>query len=688
MLKDGSTVVIFHIDGAQIYRSKQSDTWIWVWSLGNLSPDNRFKKRYVMPGGFIPGPNKPKNMDSFLFRTFHHLAALQNCVDGLPVWDGERKELFFTDIFFLYATADTPGMAYLSGLVGHSGRYGCRLYCKQPGRHKHRSPQYYPARLKPMNYTIEGCDFPDIPWGEPAEPPDVKEKRYLDNLAYLLASRNQREYQLRRLTTGIAKPSLLTALPRTHRLGFPNCCPGDIMHLASLNLTEVYWGLWCGTIKSAPTDDKRTWDWYTLDPDGDVWKAHGAQVAAATQHIPSSFGRPPRDPAKKMNSSYKAVEWQNYAYGLAPAMLLGIIPDKYWRNYCKVVSGIRTFHQYKTLREDLVAASKILDQHTMEFELLYYQRRADRLHFVRQSHHAVTHLGPETHRIGSYPCTSAFLMERMIGILTAEIRLHSGDKVYANLGRRGARCAQVNALKAIIPSLSYEDLEQDKQPNGSVTLEDGYVLLRARERTAHTMSTSHASALRALCTQEGRAVAETWNPYIRRWSRLRLPNGQVARSAWGELARTSRQVRRSRNIKVRATIFLLAHLLSCTSLQFKGDDNSCEFGEVKYYFQLRLAGDMRTFAVVAVHSRPDDHLLRLSSNTLWACKHGDDTSLAVIDVAKIESVVAVVPYPRTPAEGHLPDEHFVGRHFVMEKLGLEVMRFSGLPEDEEDRAEI
>ncbi|KIJ09474.1 hypothetical protein PAXINDRAFT_87391 [Paxillus involutus ATCC 200175] len=45
----------------------------------------RYKKKYVLLGVIIPGPNKPKNIDFFLFPSFHHIAALQH--EGPPVWD-------------------------------------------------------------------------------------------------------------------------------------------------------------------------------------------------------------------------------------------------------------------------------------------------------------------------------------------------------------------------------------------------------------------------------------------------------------------------------------------------------------------------------------------------------------------------------------------------------------------------
>lgn len=60
-------VLMFLIDGAQLYAKKASACWIYIWVLLNLSPAQRYKKKCVFIGGFIPGPNNPKNTDSFLF---------------------------------------------------------------------------------------------------------------------------------------------------------------------------------------------------------------------------------------------------------------------------------------------------------------------------------------------------------------------------------------------------------------------------------------------------------------------------------------------------------------------------------------------------------------------------------------------------------------------------------------------
>ena len=58
-IKNGDTILLFSLDGAQFYKHKESDYWIYIWVL-NLSSDKRYKKKHILPGAFIPGPNKPK----------------------------------------------------------------------------------------------------------------------------------------------------------------------------------------------------------------------------------------------------------------------------------------------------------------------------------------------------------------------------------------------------------------------------------------------------------------------------------------------------------------------------------------------------------------------------------------------------------------------------------------------------
>ena len=47
------------IDGAQLYRDKLSDCWMFIWIVHNFRPGLRYTKSFVIPGGFVPSPEKP-----------------------------------------------------------------------------------------------------------------------------------------------------------------------------------------------------------------------------------------------------------------------------------------------------------------------------------------------------------------------------------------------------------------------------------------------------------------------------------------------------------------------------------------------------------------------------------------------------------------------------------------------------
>ncbi|KIM55008.1 hypothetical protein SCLCIDRAFT_135597 [Scleroderma citrinum Foug A] len=60
------TLHMISIDGAQLFKSKESDCWIYIWIILELLPDHRYKKKHVLPGAIIPGLKKLKFIESFL----------------------------------------------------------------------------------------------------------------------------------------------------------------------------------------------------------------------------------------------------------------------------------------------------------------------------------------------------------------------------------------------------------------------------------------------------------------------------------------------------------------------------------------------------------------------------------------------------------------------------------------------
>ena len=530
------TIISSSLDGAQLYQNKKSDTWISIWILNNLSPNQRYKKKHVLPGTIIPGPNKPKITDSYLFRGLHHLSALQREDNGagLTMWDAVAGKTIKSRIILALSMADALGMAETDGRVGHHGARGCRLGCPMKGRHKPHTGHYFAAHLRPNNYTIPDCNHPDIDIRNLSTLSCVDYER---DLSKVVASMDQHAYERNRKETGISKPTILSGLVTGLMLPVPRCFPLDLMHLLFINLGELLIPLWRGTLKCDSTDDITSWEWAKLN--GDAWQAHGKLVANATQFFPSSFHRPPRNPTEKISSGYKATEYFHYLFGLGPGYFRAILPPKYWKNFCKLVRGVHILTQRHITGAQLRIAHSHLVQFVEEFENLYYQRRVDRLHFCRPCIHTLLHACPEVARVGPGAYSTQFTMERTIGDLGQEIRQPSNP--FANLARRALRRSQVNALKNIHPNL--DPTAVPRLPRHSKELGDGYVLLRPRDKNPVEILEPALGILSASGT-----VGEANT--IRRWGRLRLPNGQIARSLWGEQRRIGQKIRISRNVKV------------------------------------------------------------------------------------------------------------------------------------------
>ncbi|KAI0812771.1 hypothetical protein BC629DRAFT_1280765 [Irpex lacteus] len=437
------------------------------------------------------------------------------------------------------------------------------------------------------------------------------------------------------------------------------------MHLGSINLPDLLLGLWCGTIAcdTGSGDDKGRWDWAVFR-DSALWNKHGKQVAAATPYLPGSFDRPPRNPAEKLHSGYKAMEFLTYIYGLGPGLFYGVLPMAHWKSFCKLVRGVRIVSQKVIKKHELTEADRLLLEFCIEFEKLYYQRDPSRIHFVRQSIHALSHIATETTRIGPYAGVTQWTMENTIGNLGREVRQHSN--AFANLAQRAVRRCQINAIKAMLPELD----PPKPLPRNAVVLSEDYVLLHKHEHTPKPVSPIETTVFRDFVNSRGIDKSDDWHarPTVSRSARLRLPNGQVARSLWIEAGRPLTGLRMSRNVKIR-------------------QDGITKFAEVRYYFRMRdhADGEERTYAMVDMYGDPDADLLEQSSHTLWSCAaQQNGIGLQIVDVTDIKAVVAMVPHPPldNPNLGDLSS-----RVFVVEKVGLDVLMMGGVVEETEDETE-
>ncbi|KAH9915964.1 uncharacterized protein BXZ73DRAFT_92551 [Epithele typhae] len=402
------------------------------------------------------------------------------------------------------------------------------------------------------------------------------------------------------------------------------------MHLFGLNVTDLLVKLWRGSREFC--DDKRgdsvaSWEWVCLT--GDTWVRHGAQVAAARHYLPGSFDRPPRNPAEKINSGYKCWEFLTWIYTLAPALLYGVLPDEYWVNFCMLASGVRIVFQCESSAKDRENAYNLLAQFVYDFEDLYIQRKVSRIHFSPQCMHTIPHMALET-----------FPMECTIGDLGQQIRQPA--KPFENLAEQSLRRTQINAVRSIIPSLKRQKVSNVPRKD----LGDGYVLMHPREqRYRQAEDNEDILILRYIEDRLGSTsqAREDWlvrqQASIQQWARCELPNRQVARSVWKEIA--NGMSRMARNVK---------------------------YAEVQFYFLCFIGGQEEALAIVANYGPPNEELLKLSSNAVYA--------LGVIAVKSILSCVAIIPCHTLPH----PDASPTGDNvfFVAEKLGLDIGLLRGI----------
>ena len=144
------------------------------------------------------------------------------------------------------------------------------------------------------------------------------------------------------------------------------------MHLGALNLSDLMISLWCRMINCTLPDDQSMWTWAVLQC-CEIWHDHGKAIAGALHYLPSSFDRPPRNIAEKLTSGYKAWEFLLYMYGLGPGLLYGVLPEAYYTNYCKLVSGMQFMNQHKISLSNLWDMCLVLCDFVTEFESLYCQ---------------------------------------------------------------------------------------------------------------------------------------------------------------------------------------------------------------------------------------------------------------------------------------------------------------------------
>lgn len=148
-------------DGTKAFKSrKDRHVWPIILTCANLPPQIRFKRKNVLIVGFVPGPDGPKELDSFLKPLVDEFEMLST--DGIQdVWDasvegnrfnGRRSYSFTLKAAIVLVATDMPARHKILHTMGLSSSSFCE-YCQQRGLSygglhcPHKPPTNMPVEL-------------------------------------------------------------------------------------------------------------------------------------------------------------------------------------------------------------------------------------------------------------------------------------------------------------------------------------------------------------------------------------------------------------------------------------------------------------------------------------------------------------------------------------------------------------
>lgn len=123
----------FSTDGVQLFRKGKSHTIFPMMLVClNLSPEIRFLQDNIILLGIMPGPDKPKDIDSYLRPMINEFKSLEQGVPGVLDASSPTRSKFTLRAYIVAVTADMPARDDLMGLMGYSATHYCN-YCNIQG---------------------------------------------------------------------------------------------------------------------------------------------------------------------------------------------------------------------------------------------------------------------------------------------------------------------------------------------------------------------------------------------------------------------------------------------------------------------------------------------------------------------------------------------------------------------------
>lgn len=320
-------------DGFGPFKHRKHTAWPLIVFDYNLGPEERFLLENILALGVVPGPKKPKDMDSFLWPFVQEMLRLAH---GVRAFDILTSRLFSLRAFLILVFGDIPAVSLLMRMKGHNAISPCRM-CNIIGVRppNPRSPVHYVPLDRSSHPNITGTavrvyDADNLPLHSHEE--------LLEQAREVHSARTNAESDRLAKQYGIKGVPILSCLDS---LTFPASFPYGFMHLIWENLTKNLILLWTGQFKDL---DEGTEEYEFSKT---VFEAIGRATAEAGSTIPSMYGsRVPN--IEKDKSNVSAEMWSFWTMYLGPVLLrLRFRKRKYFTHFISLVKLLNICLQFE-----------------------------------------------------------------------------------------------------------------------------------------------------------------------------------------------------------------------------------------------------------------------------------------------------------------------------------------------------
>ncbi len=351
--KYNNIVVHINIDGLPLFKSSTLGLWPILMTIKNCT----YPK--PLPIGVFCGFGKPP-LQEFISNLVTDLKTLTSSYTLCC-----NYHIKITNVVFI---ADAPARAFLQGIVGHNGKFGCG-YCKIEG-------QYIDNR---MCYLYSNCI-------------DITSVARTDN-----------EYLLNRGNNQLSFSPL--ACVSSLRYSFPP----EFMHSVCLGVVRKILTFFFSYVKGSRLPCR-----LSVQQKDEI----NILIQSLTKYVPREFNRKIR--SLKEFEHFKAVEFRSFILYFGPILLKNFLPANFYSNFLLLHFAMYCFASDLYHKKYFANASACIELFCRDAEVLYQNK------LMTYNTHVLRHIPEFVNLYGPLDSWSAFIYENYLGILKRRLKCTRG----------------------------------------------------------------------------------------------------------------------------------------------------------------------------------------------------------------------------------------------------------------------